>query len=111
MAPSTQPPDTLPTTSWPAVADTAIAAPGSRGALRYVRTTVARPKASPASHHLVILPRMSRTYVTSTVDDLLEGPTSRTVAAIPGGNTGPAGWLALPGASPSQPPEPPAKQR
>src|ERR1700749_561311 len=61
MAPSTQPPDTLPPTSWPAVADTAIAAPGSRGALRYVRTTVARPKGSPAAHHLVIGLRMSRT--------------------------------------------------
>src|SRR5581483_3430124 len=48
-------------TSWSAADDTASAAPGSRGALRYVRTTVARPKLSPASHHLVIRFRMSRT--------------------------------------------------
>src|SRR5579862_9563606 len=41
-------------------ADTASAAPGSRGALRYVRTTVARPTVSPASHHFVTLLRMSR---------------------------------------------------
>ncbi len=48
-APSTQPPDTLPTTSPPA--ETAIAAPGSRGALLNVRTTVASPNVSPADHH------------------------------------------------------------
>src|SRR6516162_5115759 len=42
-------------------ADTASAAPGSRGALLNVRTTVARPNVSPASHHLVIGSRMSRT--------------------------------------------------
>src|SRR5580704_16789871 len=41
--------------------ETASAAPGSRGALRYVRTTVARPNVSPAAHHLVTLFRMSRT--------------------------------------------------
>src|SRR6516225_494376 len=58
-APSTQPPDTLPTTS--PSGETASAAPGSRGALRKVRTTVARPNVSPASHHLVTLFRMSRT--------------------------------------------------
>src|ERR1700709_2571897 len=57
-APSTQPPDTLPVTS-PST-DTAIAAPGSRGALRNVRTTVARPNTSPVSHHFVIGSRMSR---------------------------------------------------
>ena len=48
-------------TSLSAEEDTASAAPGSRGALRYVRTTVARPKVSPASHHFVTLLRMSRT--------------------------------------------------
>src|SRR5260370_15651651 len=61
--PSTQPPETLPTTS-PSAA-TAIAAPGSLGALLNVRTTVARPNVSPASHHLEIGSRMSRTFVTS----------------------------------------------
>src|ERR1700692_4718937 len=40
---------------------TARAAPGSRGALRNVFTTVASPNVSPASHHLVIVSRMSRT--------------------------------------------------
>src|SRR5215469_881453 len=58
-APSTHPPDTLPMTSPPA--DTARAAPGSLGALWNVRTTVARPNVSPASHHFSICPRMSRT--------------------------------------------------
>src|SRR5262249_12573000 len=37
------------------------AAPGSRGALLNVRTTVAKPNVSPASHHLTIWSRMSRT--------------------------------------------------
>ena len=37
-----------------------MAAPGSRGALRKVRTTVARPNTSPVSHHFVIGSRMSR---------------------------------------------------
>src|SRR5713226_3799495 len=60
-APSTHPPDTLPTTS-PA-GDTAIAAPGSRGALLNVATTVASPKVCPAAHHLTIWSRMSRTNV------------------------------------------------
>src|SRR5262249_10573234 len=63
-APSTHPPDTLPMTSPPA--DTASAAPGSRGALENVRTTVARPNVSPASHHFSIWPRMSRTPHPST---------------------------------------------
>src|ERR1700721_2573659 len=80
------PPDTLPTTSYPPAADTASAAPGSRGALRYVRTTVARPKLSPASHHLVILLRMSRTCFTSAVNVLLE-VTGWTAAHIPGENS------------------------
>src|SRR5215468_11223657 len=42
-------------------AETARAAPGSLGALWNVRTTVARPNVSPASHHFWICPRMSRT--------------------------------------------------
>src|SRR5690348_2416457 len=40
---------------------TASAAPGSRGALRNVLTTVASPNVSSAAHHLVIVFRMSRT--------------------------------------------------
>src|ERR1700761_6331508 len=40
---------------------TASAAPGSRGALRNVLTTVARLKVSSSAHHLVIVSRMSRT--------------------------------------------------
>src|SRR5260370_4499247 len=64
-APSTQPPETLHTTS-PSGA-TAIAAPGSLGALLNVRTTVARPNVSPSSHDLEIGSRMSRTFVTSAV--------------------------------------------
>src|ERR1700752_4260713 len=67
-APSTQPPDTLPTTS--PSGSTASAAPGSRGALRNVRTTVASPNVSPSSHHLVIVSRMSRTNPTLTFDRL-----------------------------------------
>ena len=51
-------PTRCPTTS--PSADTASAAPGSRGALLNVRTTVARPNVSPASHHLTIGSRMSR---------------------------------------------------
>src|SRR5690349_12106240 len=47
-APSTQPPDTLPTAS---PSSTAIAAPGGRGALRNVPTTVASPNRRPDSHH------------------------------------------------------------
>src|ERR1700729_595119 len=67
-APSTQPPETLPTTS-PA-GETAMAAPGSRGALLNVLTTVARPNVSPASHHFEIKSRMSRTaHITSELDD------------------------------------------
>src|ERR1700722_497098 len=42
-------------------AETASAAPGSRGALRYVFVTVARPNVCPVSHHGVIFSRMSRT--------------------------------------------------
>src|SRR5689334_231997 len=57
-APSTHPPDTLPTTSPPA--DTAMAAPGGRGALRNVSTTVASPNVSPASYQRRIAARMSR---------------------------------------------------
>src|ERR1700722_7114321 len=63
-APSTQPPETEPITSpppSPADTATASAAPGSRGALRNVLTTVARPNVSSAAHHLVIVFRMSRT--------------------------------------------------
>src|SRR6266566_1369662 len=73
-APSTQPPDTLPTTS-PA-ADTASAAPGSRGALLNVRTTVARPKVSPACHHAPMSVKMSRTpsdYVRADSGDHEQG--------------------------------------
>ncbi len=77
-APSTQPPETLPTTS-PSAA-TAIAAPGSLGALLNVRTTVARPNVSPASHHLEIGSRMSRTIVTSAA----RGMTPRLRAQPPG---------------------------
>src|SRR6185312_1849727 len=62
-APSTQPPETEPITSPPS--PTASAAPGSRGALRNVLTTVARPNVSSAAHHLVIVFRMSRTAPTS----------------------------------------------
>src|SRR6185437_1783355 len=58
-APSTQPPETLPTTS--PSEETARAAPGSLGALLNVWTTVASPNVSPASHHLPIWSRMSRT--------------------------------------------------
>src|SRR5262252_7295706 len=58
-APSTHPPDTLPTTS--PLVETASAAPGSLGALLNVLTTVAKPNSSPASHHLTIWSRMSRT--------------------------------------------------
>jgi hypothetical protein len=79
-APSTQPPETLPTTS-PSAA-TAIAAPGSLGALLNVRTTVARPNASPVSHHLEIGSRMSRTIVTSAARDM----TSGYVPGAPGGD-------------------------
>src|SRR5215469_13436175 len=67
-APSTHPPDTLPTTS--PSGSTASAAPGSRGALRNVRTTVARPKVSPSSHHLVIVSKMSRTAHLKSSDRL-----------------------------------------
>ena len=48
-APSTHPPETLPTT-WSS-GPTAIDAPGPRGALRLTATTVARPKPTPASYH------------------------------------------------------------
>src|SRR5262249_1214604 len=70
-APSTQPPETLPTTSPPAA--TAIAAPGSRGGLLNVRTTVARPNVPPASHHLETGSRMSRTIVPSAARDMTSG--------------------------------------
>ena len=46
-------------------AATAIAAPGSRGALLNVWTTVARPNASFESHPWVMGSRMSRTAFTS----------------------------------------------
>src|SRR5271170_2627008 len=73
-------------TSWSAEDDTASAAPGSRGALRYVRTTVARPKVSPASHHFVILLRMSRNCVTSAFNVLGPSHATRThlISAMPG---------------------------
>ncbi len=45
-----------------------MAAPGSRGALLNVLTTVARPKDSSAAHHFDIMSRMSRT------DDHLPAP-------------------------------------
>src|SRR4051812_33594885 len=57
-APSTQPPDTLPTTS--PSPETAIAAPAGRGALRKVLTTVASPNVSSPSYHLPISRRTSR---------------------------------------------------
>src|SRR3954467_10352816 len=58
-APSTQPPDTLPTAvpSGP----TSIVAPAWRGALRQVPTTVARPTGSPARHHASSSSTTSRT--------------------------------------------------
>src|SRR5580700_947764 len=58
-APSTQPPETEPITTPPD--STASAAPGSRGALRNVATTVARANVSSPSHHVTIVSRMSRT--------------------------------------------------
>ena len=60
-APSTQPPDTLPTTS--SSGPTAIAAPGSRGALRLVATTVASPNGTRAVYQGPITGRMSRMAV------------------------------------------------
>src|SRR5690606_29322818 len=56
-APSTQPPDTLPTTSWPC---TAMAAPGGLGALLKVATTVASPNSSPDLHQDMISGSTSR---------------------------------------------------
>ena len=60
MAPSTQPPETLPITS--AVEDTAIAAPTGRGADDQVRTTVASAKGVPFSYQGVISSIISRMY-------------------------------------------------
>src|SRR5918992_6255935 len=58
-APSTQPPLTLPTTSPPA--ETAIAAPGGRGALRKVFTTVASPNVPPSRYQVTMSSSTSRT--------------------------------------------------
>src|SRR5688500_14360582 len=57
-APSTHPPDTLPTAS--PSADTAIAAPAWRGADFHVRTTVASPNVSPWAYHSLTSPSTSR---------------------------------------------------
>src|SRR5688500_8639409 len=56
-APSTHPPDTLPTTSAPC---TAMAAPGCRGALLNVLTTVASPNGTPDFHQRMISGSTSR---------------------------------------------------
>src|SRR5512141_686861 len=58
-APSTQPPETDPTASPPAV--TSMDAPGSRGADLKVLTTVARPAVSPFCQPGIMAARTSRT--------------------------------------------------
>src|SRR2546423_1093418 len=58
-APSTQPPETLPTAE--PSGPTSIVAPGGRGAERQVATTVAMPTGSPARHQRVRSASTSRT--------------------------------------------------
>src|SRR5262247_3560987 len=65
-------------------ADTARAAPGSLGALWNVRTTVARPNVSPASHHFWICPRMSRTGRVPSRNRHFAGPNMFRPAGMPG---------------------------
>lgn len=61
-APSTHPPDTLPTTS--SSGPTAMAAPGPRGAPRLTATTVAGPDGSPAAYRSLSTGRIPRTLRT-----------------------------------------------
>jgi hypothetical protein len=60
--PSTHPPDTLPSTS--PVSDTAMVAPGARGALPLTETTVARAKRVPVRSQALSRAAISRMAVT-----------------------------------------------
>ena len=64
-APSTQPPETLPT-AVPS-APTSMIAPAGRGALRQVPTTVAMPTGWPSRHQRVSSVSTSRTRTTSSL--------------------------------------------